>query len=230
MESLPIIDWALNNLNYLTITLLMIIESSFIPFPSEVIIPPAAYMAASNGEMNLGLILLFGTVGAIIGALINYGLAIWLGRPIIYRFARSRAGAFFLLDADKVLKAEQFFVKHGKVATFTGRLVPGIRQLISIPAGLARMNIGSFILYSALGAGIWNLILLFLGWYAEKVVPYNELMPWVERNSHIIGCAILAIVGIALVHIILKALRRPEIQIIDSNQGDTRSQESKGEK
>lgn len=220
MESLPIIEWALNNLNYLTIMILMIIESSFIPFPSEVVIPPAAYMAASHGNMNFFLILVFGTIGAIIGALINYGLAIWLGRPIIYRFARSRAGAFFLLDADKVLKAEQFFVKHGKVATFTGRLIPGIRQLISIPAGLAKMNITPFILYTALGAGLWNVVLIILGWYAERIIPYDQLIPWVESNSHLIGYVITAVVAVCLIYVIIKALRRPKVQIIDESQSE----------
>lgn len=215
MESLPIIEWALSNLNYLTIMLLMIIESSFIPFPSEIVIPPAAYMAASTGEMNGFLILFFGTLGAIIGALINYSLAIWLGRPIIYRFARSRVGAFFLLDADKVLKSEQFFVKHGKVATFTGRLIPGIRQLISIPAGLAKMDIPSFILYTALGAGLWNLVLLLLGWYAERVIPYDQLMPWVESNSHIIGYIITGIVAVGIAYVVIKAARRPKVKIVD---------------
>ena len=135
MESVQFIQWCLDNLNYWTITLLMAIESSFIPFPSEVVVPPAAYKAAATGELNVWLVIFFATVGAIIGALINYYLALWLGKPIVYKFANSRIGHMCLLDQAKVETAEKFFRKHGAIATFTGRLVPAVRQLISIPAG-----------------------------------------------------------------------------------------------
>lgn len=217
VESLPFIEWCLDNLNYFTIFILMIIESSFIPFPSEIVIPPAAYIAASSGEMHLGLIVLFGTLGAMVGALINYGLAVWLGRPIIYRFASSKIGAFFLLDRDKIGEAERFFVKHGAIATFTGRLVPGIRQLISIPAGLARMPMLPFLLYTALGAGSWNLVLVLLGWYLERVVPRDQLNEYVSRYSHEIGLVIIAIVAIALAVMIYKASKRPKTDVTGTN-------------
>ncbi len=114
----------------------MTIESSFIPFPSEVIIPPAAYKAAVNDELNIYLVVLFATIGADIGALINYYLAKWLGRPIIYKFANSRIGHMCLIDEAKVQHAESYFDKHGALSTFIGRLIPAVRQLISIPAGL----------------------------------------------------------------------------------------------
>ena len=182
MESVPFIAWCLEHLNYWVITLLMAIESSFIPFPSEVAVPPAAYKAATTGELNIFLVILFSTIGACIGAAINYYLALYLGRPLIYRFAESRIGHMCLLDSDKVETAERYFDKHGAVGTFFGRLVPAVRQLISIPAGLARMNIARFFLYTTLGAGIWNCILAAMGWYIgrnysgqleEKVAEYS---------------------------------------------------------
>lgn len=163
-----VISWYNDNLNYGTITLLMAVESSFIPFPSEVVIPPAAYKASTeeNG-LNIVLVVVFGTLGAIIGAIINYVLSLLVGRPIIYKFADSRLGHMLLLSKEKVEKAEKYFVKHGKSSTFIGRLVPAVRQLISIPAGLAKMNIVTFVSFTALGAVIWNSILALLGYLAK---------------------------------------------------------------
>lgn len=208
MESLGFIAWCLENLNYWTIMLLMAIESSFIPFPSEVVVPPAAYMAAATGEMNIWLVVFFATLGALIGAFVNYGLALWLGKPIVYRFANSRLGHMCLLDEQKVVKAEQFFVRYGAVATLVGRLVPAVRQLISIPAGLAKMNIAKFALYSSIGAGLWNCVLAALGYYLESVVPEEQLIETVTTYSHEIGYTIMAIVAVALVFILYKGLKK----------------------
>ena len=208
MESLGFIAWCLENLNYWTIMLLMAIESSFIPFPSEVVVPPAAYMAAATGEMNIWLVVFFATLGALIGAFVNYGLALWLGKPIVYRFANSRLGHMCLLDEQKVVKAEQFFVRYGAVATLVGRLVPAVRQLISIPAGLAKMNIAKFALYTSIGAGLWNCVLAALGYYLESVVPEEQLIETVTTYSHEIGYTIMAIVAIALVFILYKGLKK----------------------
>lgn len=208
MESLGFIAWCLENLNYWTIMLLMAIESSFIPFPSEVVVPPAAYMAAATGEMNIWLVVFFATLGALIGAFVNYGLALWLGKPIVYRFANSRLGHMCLLDEQKVVKAEQFFVRYGAVATLVGRLVPAVRQLISIPAGLAKMNIAKFALYTSIGAGLWNCVLAALGYYLESVVPEEQLIETVTTYSHEIGYTIMAIVGVALVFILYKGLKK----------------------
>ena len=170
MESVAFIQWCLDHLNYWTITLLMTIESSFIPFPSEVVVPPAAWKAsAGNGELNIYLVVLFATIGANIGALINYFLARWLGRPIVYKFANSRFGHMCLIDESKVKKAEEFFDKHGAIATFIGRLTTVVRQLISIPAGLARMKLSTFVFFTTLGAGIWNVVLAAIGHYLSKV-------------------------------------------------------------
>lgn len=182
MQSIPFIAWCLEHLNYWIITLLMAIESSFIPFPSEVVVPPAAYKAATTGELNVFLVVVCATIGAIIGALVNYGLARYLGRPLVYRFAESRVGHMCLIDREKVENAERYFDEHGAVGTFFGRLVPAVRQLISIPAGLARMSLGRFVLYTTLGAGLWNSILAGMGWYIghyysgqleEKVAQYS---------------------------------------------------------
>jgi membrane protein DedA with SNARE-associated domain len=163
-----VVSWYMDNMNYGTITLLMAVESSFIPFPSEVIVPPAAYKASHEGSnLNIVWVVFFATLGALIGAIINYYLARWLGRPIIYRFAESRIGRMCLLSTEKVKYAEEYFIKHGKSSTFIGRLVPAVRQLISIPAGLAKMKIGSFLLFTGLGAFIWNVILAAVGYIAH---------------------------------------------------------------
>ena len=199
MESVAFIQWCLDHLNYWTITLLMAIESSFIPFPSEVVVPPAAWKAAAgSGGLNVWLVVLFATAGANIGALINYYLAKWLGRPIVYKFANSRFGHMCLIDDAKVRHAEEFFEKHGAVATFIGRLIPAVRQLISIPAGLARMKLTTFLLFTTLGAGIWNAVLAAIGYYLSKVPGIEteeQLLEKVNEYSHEIGlvCIVLAI-------------------------------------
>lgn len=160
--------WYMDNMNYGTITLLMTIESSFIPFPSEIVVPPAAYKASQEGsDLNIVLVVVFATIGALIGAFFNYFLALWLGRPLIHKFAESRFGRLCLLSSEKVDKAEKYFVKHGKSSTFIGRLLPGIRQLISIPAGLAKMNLYTFTIFTFLGATIWNAILALIGYLAH---------------------------------------------------------------
>jgi membrane protein DedA with SNARE-associated domain len=163
------------NLTYLTVALLMAIESTFLPLPSEVVIPFAAYKAG-QGDLNVFLVVIFGTLGALSGSLINYTLAYYLGRPLVYKFAESKAGRLFLLSREKVEHAENYFIKNGKSSTFIGRLVPGVRHLISIPAGLAKMNLKNFILYTLIGAGMWNIILAIIGYYLyeirEQIFPY----------------------------------------------------------
>lgn len=198
------LQWCLEHLNYWTITLLMTIESSFIPFPSEIVVPPAAYHAAANGELNVALIIFFATLGACFGAIINYYLALWIGKPIVYKFADSRIGHILLLDVKKIQQAEDYFNKHGAVSTFVGRLIPAIRQLISIPAGLAKMKIHTFLAFTALGAGIWNTVLAALGYYLERIVPEEELISTVTEYSHEIGYTIVAIVAVVLTVIIVR--------------------------
>lgn len=189
--------------------LLMTIESSFIPFPSEVVVPPAAYLAA-HGEngLNVFLVVVFATLGALVGALINYALALYLGRPLVYRFANSRLGHLCLIDQAKVETAEQYFDRHGALGTFIGRLVPAVRQLISIPAGLARMSLSRFLLYTALGAGLWNSILAAIGYYLASVVPYDQLDSTVAEYAVYLKIAML-IVGVAAVaYLIYKGTRK----------------------
>lgn len=191
--------WYETNMHYGSITALMTIESSFIPFPSEVVIPPAAYVASKPGShLNIFLVVLFGTLGALIGAYINYSLALWLGRPIIHKLADSKFGKLMLLSSEKVQKAEDYFNKHGKVSTFIGRLIPGIRQLISLPAGLARMNLFSFTLYTALGAGIWNAILALLGYLAHGQADL------INEYSHELSIIILALLVLAIIYFVAK--------------------------
>ncbi len=208
MESIGFIQWCLDNLNYWTITLLMAIESSFIPFPSEVVVPPAAYKAAATGELNVWLVIVFATIGALMGSLINYFLALWLGKPIVYKFANSRFGHMCLIDQAKVEKAEQFFIKYGVTATLVGRLVPAVRQLISIPAGLSKMNLPKFMLFTSLGAGLWNAVLAAMGYYLEAVVPEEQLISTVTKYSHEIGYVIIAVVALALTYIIYKGVKK----------------------
>ena len=197
MQSIPFIAWCLEHLNYWVVTLLMAIESSFIPFPSEVVVPPAAYMAATTGEMNVFLVVLFASLGACIGALVNYWLARYLGRPLVYRFAESRIGHMCLIDSEKVEKAERYFDEHGAIGTFFGRLVPAVRQLISIPAGLARMGLGRFMLYTTLGATLWNSILAGMGWYIGRHYS-GQLEEKVAQYSGELKIAMLAL-GVAVV-------------------------------
>ncbi len=207
MQNLPFIAWCLEHLNYWVITLLMAIESSFIPFPSEVVVPPAAYLAASGNGLNVFLVVVCATVGAIVGALVNYFLALYLGRPIVYRFANSRWGHLCLIDEAKVRVAEEYFDRHGAIGTFVGRLVPAVRQLISIPAGLSRMGLGRFVLYTSLGAGLWNSILAAIGYYLASVVPYEELDTKVAEYAVYLKVAMLALGAAVVIYLIYKGMR-----------------------
>jgi len=168
-------DWYMANLNYFTVALLMAIESTFVPLPSEIVVPFAAYKAA-QGDLNVFLVVLFGTIGALAGSLINYSLAYYLGRPIVHKFAGSKIGKLFLLSEEKVIHVEEYFVKNGRSSTFIGRLVPGVRHLISIPAGLAKMSLRDFVLFTFIGAGLWNICLAIIGYYLyeirEQIYPY----------------------------------------------------------
>lgn len=191
--------WYSQNMNYGTIMVLMTIESSVIPFPSEIVVPPAAYIASQPGShLNIYMVVLFATIGALLGALINYFGAIYLGRPIVYKFAKSRFGHLLLLSEEKVLKAELYFNRRGKISTFVGRLIPGIRQLISIPAGLARMNIASFLFYTFLGAGIWNAILAFVGYVAQG---QQKL---INKYSHELSYVFLGLIALFIGYVVIK--------------------------
>jgi len=196
-------DWYMQHMNYFTITLLMAIESSFVPLPSEVVIPPAIWKAAS-GELNMYLVVLFATFGAIIGAMFNYLMARWLGRVIVYSLAESKVGKLFLLNKAKVEHAEAYFNRHGRSSTFIGRLIPGIRHLISIPAGLAKMNIGQFILYTALGSGIWHII---LGALSYSVYSQQELL---KKYMHELSYGLIVLGAVFVVYLIFRYRKKKE--------------------
>jgi membrane protein DedA with SNARE-associated domain len=197
------ISTLLGNLNYGTIFLLMLLESTVIPVPSELVVSPAAYHAA-GGNINIWLVILFATLGADAGATINYLGGYYLGRPIIYKFANSKWGHICLLNQAKVEKSERYFYNHGMVATITGRLIPGIRHLISIPAGLAKMKYWQFLLYTTLGAGLWNCILAALGWYLHSMVPEEQLNDKIMEYGEYIKVVIAAAVAVAFVYFLTK--------------------------
>ena len=193
----------LSNLNYGTIFILMLLESTVVPVPSEFVVTPAAYHAAA-GQLNVVLVVLFATLGADVGATINYTVAYYVGRPVIYRFANSRLGHMCLLNQEKVERSEKYFDDHGIAATLTGRFVPVIRHLISIPAGLARMNYWKFLLFTTIGAGGWHTVLALMGWYMHSVVPEEELNDKIGEYADYIKIVILSIVVIAAIYLIAK--------------------------
>lgn len=206
-----IFSFFVEHASYLFVFLFMVIESSFIPFPSEVVVPPAVYLACVNlgggAAMEPWLVVVCATAGALVGAYVNYYLALWVGRPLVYKFADSKFGHACLIDRAKVEKAEAYFDKHGAVSTFIGRLIPAIRQLISIPAGISRMNFGVFTLFTALGALVWNIVLALLGWWLSTSVPPEDLLPAVEKyNSYLTwgGLALGVICVIVIVRNVMK--------------------------
>ncbi len=193
MDLTALLEWYLDNLNYWVLTILMILENSLVPLPAELIVAPAAYQAA-NGEMSLLALIACTTFGSTIGAIINYGISRHLGRFIIYKFADSRMGKLLMLDKSKLERAERLFLKHGNISTFFGRLLPFGRQLISIPAGLARMPILSFIFYTTIGSAIWNSILAGAGYYLAHILPREELASTINRYSLEISAVFVVII------------------------------------
>lgn len=200
---MSIISTLLSNLNYGTIFFLMLLESTVIPVPSELVVAPAAYHSAA-GNLDIWLVIIFSTLGADAGASINY-LAGWLlGRPVIWRFADSKLGKLCMLSHEKIEKSEAYFNNHGMVATITGRLIPGIRHLISIPAGLAKMHYWKFLLYTTIGAGAWNCILATMGWYLHTIVPEDQLHDKILEYGEYIKLVIVALVVIAIAYFTIK--------------------------
>lgn len=196
-------SWYKDNTNYYSITALMACESSILPVPSEMVIPPAVYVALDpDSGLNIFLIILFGTIGALIGASFNYLMSRWLGRLVIYKFADSKIGRSFLLSSEKIQKAENYFNDHGKTSTFVGRFIPVIRHLISIPAGLAKMNYLSFLLYTALGAGLWNCVLALLGYLA------HGQQDMINKYSHELSYVFLVIGLVLAAWLIIKTIRK----------------------
>ena len=208
----PLIDFVLQNLDYWWVFVFMAVESSFIPFPSEVVVPPAAFLALmEDNPMNIFVVVIVATLGADLGALVNYYLARWLGRPIVYRFADSRIGHMCLIDRAKVEHAEAYFRDHGSASTFFGHLVPAVRQLISIPAGLSGMNLGKFLLFTTLGAGVWNSVLALLGYLIHtqtNLTTTAQVAELATRYSHEIGRVILVLAVFVVGFIFWKGVKK----------------------
>lgn len=204
-------NWFVEHANYLFVFVFMMIESSFIPFPSEVVVPPAAYIACTNvgagSDMNIYMVVVMATLGALAGAFVNYYLSLWIGRPIVYKFANSRLGHACLINQEKVEKAEKYFDEHGAVSTFVGRLIPAIRQLISIPAGLSRMNVGVFAIFTALGALVWNAVLALLGYWLSLSVSPEDLFAKVEEYNTYLTYVGYGIAAVCVVIILWNAFK-----------------------
>lgn len=193
----------MGNLNYWTVFILMYVEGTVIPVPSELIVSPAAYHAAA-GHLDVTLVIIFATLGAVLGSATNYVAAYYLGRPIVYKFANSKLGHLCLLNQEKIEKSEKYFNDHGVMATLTGRLLPGIRQVISVPAGLAKMTFWKFMLYTTIGAGIWNCVLAALGWYLHSIVPEEQLNEKILEYNHHIKVVILSLFGMMVAYFIIR--------------------------
>jgi len=190
-----IIDWivqTVGSLGYIGIFIMMFLESSFFPFPSEVVMVPAGYLASKN-EMSFTIALLAGIFGSLVGAIFNYYLAKHFGRAFLLKY-----GKYFFLKEDSLEKLEKYFKSHGEISTFTGRLIPGIRQYISLPAGMAKMDLKKFSIYTALGAGIWALVLILVGYFIGE----NETLIK-EYLKTITIITILLVVMIIFIYVII---------------------------
>ena len=193
--------WYMAHINYGSLVVMMAIESSFLPLPSEFVIPPAAWKAA-QGDLNPFLIVLVGTAGSVMGALFNYLLSRYLGRAIVYKLADTRIAHMMMINKEKVEHAEAYFLKFGRSSTFVGRLIPGIRHLISIPAGLARMRLRDFILFTAMGAALWTSILTILGY---SIYTQRDLLQKYYRELSLV----LLLVGVLFViYLVYKGLKK----------------------
>ncbi len=202
--------WFKDHMNYWTVLVLMAIESSVIPLPSEVVVPPAAYFSLqANSSLDFWVVILVATAGAYLGSVINYGLSMIIGRPIIYAFADSKVGHFLHLSKEKMERAELYFQKKGSISIFFGRLLPAVRHLISIPAGLSRMNFGTFSMFTIIGAGIWNVILAGLGYLLYRVVPDDsQFFAQLEHYNHYLKITGFVLLGAVILYIIYKMYKK----------------------
>lgn len=209
-DAADLFNFVWDHMSLFYVFLFMAIESSFIPFPSEIVVPPAVYIGVTRGDMSVVGVGLAATAGALVGSIINYVLAMWIGRPLVYGFARSRFGSICMLSPEKVQRAESYFDKHGAASTFIGRLIPVIRQLISIPAGLARMNFGKFVLFTTAGAAVWNVALCAVGyWLSSLRLSKEQLLDKIEYYNSYLSYAGYAL-GVICVAFIAWQLLKPK--------------------
>jgi len=203
------IQWLLDrfrDIGYPGIVLLMAVESSVIPLPSELVMPPAGYLAA-KGEMSLPVAILCGVLGSVLGALANYGVAAWLGRAFVHRLGR-----YVLVSERSLVRSERFFADHGEISTFIARMLPVIRHLISLPAGLARMPLPRFVTFTGLGSGIWVTVLTLIGWTIgrKEDVVLGALNVEVRRQAaHAMSIIVPVLVVLTVAYVIWRRRRKP---------------------
>jgi membrane protein DedA with SNARE-associated domain len=218
-----IVTWIVETvgaLGYPGIVLLMALESSFFPFPSEVVMIPAGYLAF-DGRMSVPLVIICGIVGSLIGSYFNYYLSLWLGRPIVVNLIE-RYGKYLLVSLDKYIKAENMFRRHGEITTFLCRFIPGVRQLISMPAGLSRMKIAPFSFYTGLGAGIWVAILTLMGWVAGR---HHEAWKVVwDQQKHFIYFGLGSFILVVLAGYTYNELRKRKKAVLVGANGEIEKQ------
>ena len=210
MRDFSVVDlynWYKEHMTYGMIVLLMAIESSIIPLPSEVVVPPAAYFALRSGDLSIIMVVLMATLGAFLGALANYIISMLIGRPILYAFADSSIGHALMLNSDKLKNAEDYFARKGAISIFLGRLLPAVRHLISIPAGLSKMNIFTFSAFTILGAFLWNIILALLGYWMSLIVPEEQLLESIEHYNVYIKAMGYAVIVLLAVYVAFKVIK-----------------------
>ncbi|MBQ0115368.1 MAG: DedA family protein [Bacteroidales bacterium] len=213
MKPQDLYNWYHDHMTYTIIIILMAIESSIIPLPSEVVVPPAAYFALQPGsELDIFMVIVTATIGATLGAVINYVLSMIIGRPIIYGFANSKVGHMLMLSSEKMEKAENYFQQKGSISIFLGRLLPAVRHLISIPAGLSKMHMGKFVPYTLLGAALWNIVLAGMGYLLYLAVPdANGLFAELEHYNYYVKIVGYSLVALAVTYIIYKIRKNKNI-------------------
>ena len=201
-DSMSILVAAINKIGYLGIFIGMFLESTIVPIPSELVMIPAG-LAAANGDMSLFLVTLYGVLGNVLGAIFSFYIALYFGRAILFK-----VGRYFLIKPDNIMKIEHFFGKHGEISVFIGRLIPGFRHFISLPAGVARMNIAKFTLYTTLGSAIWTSVLAILGYLVGK----NQHLIQQYLSTIITSCVAFAILAIAIYILIARKRSRTNFQ------------------
>lgn len=219
-------EWYKEHMTYAVIALLMGIESSIVPLPSEVVVPPAAYFSLqAHSQLEIFMVMVTATVGAYVGSVVNYVLSMIIGRPLIYAFADSKVGHMFMLNSDKLRHAEDYFQRKGSVAIFLGRLLPAVRHLISIPAGMSKMNFLKFSVYTILGAGVWNAVLSGFGYMLYLVVPNDaQLFDALEHYNEYLKAAGYGLILLIVVYLVVRHYKKKRSKKLAAREENTESQ------